>query len=601
MFPQDNVGERLGRYEVVRKLATGGMAEIYLARMRGAAGFEKLCVLKRILPSVAQDERLVSMFLDEARLSATLRHPNIADVFDLGSDRGSYFFAMEFIHGQDARLVRLQAHTVERPIPLDIGIAIVRGVASALAYAHDKVGPDGPLDLVHRDVSPGNVLISYDGAVKLVDFGIARATSRSMETKSGTLKGKIPYMSPEQCQGQRLDRRSDLFSLGIMFYELTVGCRPFRGNSEFAIMERIVNRPPQPPRMVIAGYPSELEAIVLKLLARDRRGRYQTAHEVLADLDAFTEKHRLAVTQLALAKYMRALFPGEVAAWERAAQDGASLAQHLAETAAQPVVRPHLDSPAYGAMVVRLGSEPRSDTQQSIAVTDDDVVQTSDAADPEATVEQRNPLALFEIAAVERKLGIVDDLLSYPKSARIPSRDFTMDDPTHQAKPTDMMILAGLSGDQTSADLVRPFDPIEDYRAEILEQVHGESATGRFEGLIARAWASHEEGEHEKAVVAVELALSEDPDDAVAPEVLERHSAAITAIFESFLGDRTRQPALARQLEDLACLPIRPQAAFLLSRIDGELALDDLLDISGMPRQDACRHLCQLFLLGILQ
>ena len=599
MFPQDSVGERLGRYEVVRKLATGGMAEIYLARMRGAAGFEKLCVLKRILPSVAQDERLVSMFLDEARLSATLRHPNIADVFDLGTERGSYFFAMEFIHGQDARLVRLQAHTVERPIPLEIGIAIVHGVTSALAYAHDKVGPEGPLDLVHRDVSPGNVLISYDGAVKLVDFGIARATSRSTETKSGTLKGKIPYMSPEQCQGQRLDRRSDLFSLGIMFYELTVGCRPFRGNSEFAIMERIVNRPPQPPRMVIAGYPSELELIVLKLLARDRRDRYQTAHEVLTDLDAFTDKHRLAVTQLALAKYMRALFPGEVAAWERAAQDGASLAQHLAETAAQPVVRPHLESPAYGAVVVRLGSEPRarSDSQQPIAVTDEDVVQSSDAADPEATVEQRNPLAHYEQIAVERKLGIVDDMLSYPKVARVPSKDFTMDDPTHQAKPTDMMF----RGDQTSADLVRPFDPIEEYRSEILEQVQGESPTGRFEGLIARAWASHEEGEHEKAVVAVELALSEDPDDAVPHDVLERHDAAITTMFESFLGDRTRQPALARQLEDLACLPIRPQAAFLLSRIDGEISLDDLLDISGMPRQDACRHLCQLFLLGILQ
>jgi len=171
------------------------------------------------------------MFLDEARLSATLRHANIADVFDLGNENGSYFFAMEYIHGQDARQIRLQAHEVGHPIPLEIALAITRGATSALAYAHDKVGPTGPLEIVHRDISPGNILISYDGAVKLVDFGIARATSRSTETNSGTLKGKIPYMSPEQCQGQRLDRRSDLFSLGIVLYELTVGCRPFRGSS----------------------------------------------------------------------------------------------------------------------------------------------------------------------------------------------------------------------------------------------------------------------------------------------------------------------------------------------------------------------------------
>jgi serine/threonine protein kinase len=211
VFPQDDVGDRLGRYEVLRKLATGGMAEIYLGRMRGVAGFEKLCVLKRILPGVAVDQKLVQMFLDEARLSATLRHPNIADVFDLGTENGSYFYAMEFIHGQDARAIRVKSAEVARPVPLDVSLAIVHGVASALEYAHDKTGPDGPLDLVHRDISPGNILISYEGAVKLVDFGIARATTRASDTKTGTLKGKIPYMSPEQLQGQKLDKRSDLF------------------------------------------------------------------------------------------------------------------------------------------------------------------------------------------------------------------------------------------------------------------------------------------------------------------------------------------------------------------------------------------------------
>ncbi len=216
-------GATFGKYEVLRKLAIGGMAEIYLARVRGHAGFEKLVVLKRILPHIAEDPAFVKMFLDEARLAATLQHPNIADVYDVGSEGKFYFFTMEYIHGADARTVRLQAHRKSQPIPLMNALAIVHGTASALAYAHDKRGPDGPLGLVHRDVSSSNILVSFDGAVKLVDFGIARATSRESKTRTGTLKGKIPYMSPEQCQNQPLDRRSDLFSLGVVLYELTVG------------------------------------------------------------------------------------------------------------------------------------------------------------------------------------------------------------------------------------------------------------------------------------------------------------------------------------------------------------------------------------------
>ena len=616
MFPLETVvGTHLGRYEVVRKLATGGMAEIYLARIRGAAGFEKVCVLKRILPSVAQDQRLVAMFFDEARLSATLRHPNIADVFDLGTDRGSYFFAMEFIHGQDARALRLRAHTTKRPIPLEIGHAIVHGVASALAYAHDKIGPEGPLELVHRDISPGNILLSYDGAVKLVDFGIARATSRSTETNSGTLKGKIPYMSPEQCQGQRLDRtQRSVLARDRALRADRRACRPFRGGSEFAIMERIVNRAPRRPSSVVSGYPAELDAIVMKLLSRDRRNRYQSAQELLVDLDAFAAKQRLSMSPLLLAKYLRSMFLGEVVAWERASQHGTSLAQHLADTAAMPVVRPQLDSPAYGVMVVRHGSEPPTASAAPIDITDDDVVHSAEAgaeADAEPTVERRSPLATREeVATVERKLGIVDELLGYPRVARIPSRDFTMDDPTHQARPTHMAIPSGAAGDQTRADLVPPFDEIETYRAEVQDELDADDdlgevgparATRRFEVLLSRALASHRAGDHDKAVVAVELALSTDPDEVATPELVQRHDHTISSIFEAFLAERGRHPALARPLEDLACLPIEPQAAFLLSRIDGLQPLEDLLDVSGMPRQVACRHLCQLFLLGILQ
>ncbi|HTL34117.1 MAG TPA: serine/threonine-protein kinase [Kofleriaceae bacterium] len=327
-------GTMLGKYEILKKLAMGGMAEIYLARVRGTAGFEKLVVIKRILPTVADDPNFVRMFLDEARLAATLHHPNIADVYEVGEHEGAPFFAMEFVHGQDVRSIRQAAKATKERVPLAIALAIVHGAASALDYAHDRNGPDGQsLNLVHRDVSASNVLVSYEGAIKLIDFGIARATSRSHQTQVGTLKGKIPYMSPEQCRGFPLDRRSDLFSLGVVMYELTVGRRPFQGENDFAIMDQIVHQGAPPPSTLITrGYPPELEAIVLKLLARKPEERYQTAEEMLHDLDPFLQQHRLWVSPKPLSRYMRQLFANQVAAWDQALARGASIEDHLTQT-----------------------------------------------------------------------------------------------------------------------------------------------------------------------------------------------------------------------------------------------------------------------------
>jgi len=325
-------GTAIGKYEVLRKLATGGMAEIYLARVRGTAGFEKIVVLKRILPHYAEDPSFVQMFLDEARLAATLQHPNIADVYDVGQMNGSYFFTMEFIHGEDARTVRIAARKRSMPIPRPIALAIVHGTAAALAYAHDKMGPDGPLGLVHRDVSSSNVLISFDGAVKLVDFGIARATTRQHKTQTGTLKGKIPYMSPEQCQNRPLDRRSDIFSLGVVLYELTAGRRPFRGESDFEILDQIINKGAVKPSTFDPDYPPELERIVMKLLERQRDSRYQSCQELVGDLEAFMGSAGAWVSAMTLGKYMRELFSDKVNKWEQALADGSSLGDHVAST-----------------------------------------------------------------------------------------------------------------------------------------------------------------------------------------------------------------------------------------------------------------------------
>ncbi len=339
-------GSVVGKYEIMRRLAVGGMAEIYLARITGAAGFEKLVVLKRILPNVAEDPTFVSMFLDEARLAATLRHSNIADVYDVGEADGTYFFTMEYVHGQDVRVIRHDARKRGERVPLAVALAIVHGAASALDYAHEKRGPDGkPLDLVHRDVSASNIMVSYDGAVKLLDFGIARAASSSHKTQTGTLKGKVPYMSPEQCKGHPLDRRSDLFSLGVVLYELTVGRRPFRGDSDFAIMDQIVYKGAQPPSEAVPGYPPELEAIVMKLLERSPTLRYPSGEDLLHDVDEFVGKHGLWMSPRAIGKYMRTLFAEQIAAWEAAEQQGVPFATHVAHTITSQSQRSELLTP----------------------------------------------------------------------------------------------------------------------------------------------------------------------------------------------------------------------------------------------------------------
>ncbi|MCA9714321.1 MAG: serine/threonine protein kinase, partial [Myxococcales bacterium] len=207
---------RLGKYQLITKLGAGGMAELFLARTEAIHGIEKFVALKRIPAGHARDKEFVRMFLEEARLAATLSHPNIAQVYDVGKEAGTYFFTMEYLQGLDlARLLRGLFKRGEWP-PLQHVLAIIIGTAAGLHYAHRKEGRDGRLlNIVHRDVSPSNIFITYEGGVKLLDFGIAKATTAKTVTETGALKGKIPYMSPEQVRGEKLDQRSDIFSLGI--------------------------------------------------------------------------------------------------------------------------------------------------------------------------------------------------------------------------------------------------------------------------------------------------------------------------------------------------------------------------------------------------
>jgi serine/threonine protein kinase len=325
---------QFGKYQILGSIAKGGMAEIYLARAIGIAGFEKLVVVKRVLPHLTDDPQFVRMFLDEARLAATFQHPNIVQVFDIGRTGDDYFFAMEFLHGQDAGTTLQRLVTRGRQLPIEHAIQIVIGVCGGLHYAHEKRGPDGaPLDIVHRDVSPSNVFVTYDGGVKLVDFGIAKASHKE-QTRYGTLKGKLRYMSPEQACAIPIDRRSDIFSASVLLWELTTWRRLFAGQNDLEVLKAIVEREAPRPSSVVPGYPRELERIVMKGLARDPRERHATAQDMQAELEAFARHERLPVSSIALSRFMRQLFGDKLEAWHTAQLSADALTAHVVATRA---------------------------------------------------------------------------------------------------------------------------------------------------------------------------------------------------------------------------------------------------------------------------
>jgi serine/threonine-protein kinase len=285
------------------------MARIYIARTTGIGAFERHVVLKLITPERANDHTAVQMFLDEARLAASLNHQNVAQVFEVGEDGGIHYLAMEYVHGQDLRALLAKAGSQGSRIPLELALTVVAGAAAGLNHAHERRTPDGtPLGIVHRDVSPSNIMIGYDGAVKLLDFGIAKATSRSVETQSGIIKGKFAYMAPEQCRGREVDRRSDVFSLGIILYEISTQHRCFRADSDFDTMHRIVTGDVVRPTRLVQGYPQALEAIVMKALAVDAAQRYQSAGLLLEAIESFAVSSRMSLSTMGLGRFMRDMF-----------------------------------------------------------------------------------------------------------------------------------------------------------------------------------------------------------------------------------------------------------------------------------------------------
>jgi len=288
---------RFGKYVIERQLAVGGMAEVYLGRQSGPAGFSKPVVIKRILPHLANDDRFIRMFLDEARLAARLHHPNIVHIYELGDVGGAYFIAMEYVPGHSLAKLLARARAGGKTIPWPVAARIVSKVCGGLEYAHAFKDEEGkPLRLVHRDVSPDNVLVTPEGAVKMIDFGVARAASTESGRQQGVIKGKFAYMSPEQVMGKRLDGRSDIFSLGIVLYELTTLQRPFGDADDLNAVEAIVHEPHVSPESLVPGYPPELATIVEKALQKNRTRRYGKARDLERDLERFISERKAYVS-----------------------------------------------------------------------------------------------------------------------------------------------------------------------------------------------------------------------------------------------------------------------------------------------------------------
>jgi serine/threonine-protein kinase len=311
--------EAVGRYRLLNKLANGNMGEVFLAEYGGEAGFRRRVVVKRLFAHLALHPEAVRMFQDEAHVLSALNHPNIPQAVDLGFSEGHWYLVIEHVPGHTlAELCTAGARTGV-PMPLDATVSVIEQLCDALHHAHERCDADGrPLRIIHRDVTPHNLMVTPEGFAKLLDFGVAHLAARE-ESTGGSIKGTLAYMAPEQVRGQRLDKRSDVFSVGVILYELTTGRRLFQG-SEVELMTAIVERDVAPPSAWVPGYPIELERIVMMALSRDRARRWPSTSHLSRALEDYVASLGLVATHQSLGRYYQQAFSLE----ERAARGSGS-------------------------------------------------------------------------------------------------------------------------------------------------------------------------------------------------------------------------------------------------------------------------------------
>jgi len=304
---------QFGPYKLIERISVGGMAEVYKATEHGVEGFERTVAVKRILPHIAEDDEFITMFKDEAKIAGQLNHGNIAQIYNLGQQGDSFYIALEYVAGKDLRNIFTRCQQQGRPMPIAQACFVVMKICEGLDYAHNKRDKHGRhLNIVHRDVSPPNILVSYEGEVKLIDFGVAKAAGRVSRTQAGILKGKFGYMSPEQVRGMPLDRRSDVFSLGVVLYEVLVGNRLFQGDTDFATLEMVRTVDVALPSSKNPEISKDLETIIMKSLSGEPETRFQTAMELHDELQAFMFQHGMFYSRKDLAAWMRKQYAREI-------------------------------------------------------------------------------------------------------------------------------------------------------------------------------------------------------------------------------------------------------------------------------------------------
>ncbi|MCX4245856.1 serine/threonine-protein kinase [Paraliomyxa miuraensis] len=308
-----NLPTQYGPYLLLERVSVGGMAEVYKAKEYGVEGFERTVAVKRILPHVAEDDEFIAMFKDEAKIAVQLNHGNIAQIYNLGNEQDSFYIALEYVAGRDLRAIFQRAQQMGQPMPVAQACYIIMKICEGLDYAHNKKDKyNRPLSIVHRDVSPPNILVSFEGEVKLIDFGVAKAAGRASRTQAGILKGKFGYMSPEQVRGMPLDRRSDVFSVGVVLFEILVGQRLFQAETDFATLEKVRAVDVPRPTQVNPNIPKPLENIIFKALTREPEQRYQSAIELHDELQAFMFAQGLFYSRKDLAAWMRENYHREI-------------------------------------------------------------------------------------------------------------------------------------------------------------------------------------------------------------------------------------------------------------------------------------------------
>ncbi len=362
MAYEEPLPARIDRYEPLKRLAVGGMAELFLAKQSGLEGFEKVVVLKRILPNLAVDEEFTSMFLDEARIAAKLSHPNVVQIYDLGKADSTYYIAMEYVSGRNVQHLINKQQQYGGHLPVEHVCKIIAGVCDGLYYAHARKDYDGkPLNIIHRDISPQNILVSFAGGVKVVDFGIAKASTQLAQTRAGVLKGKYAYMSPEQVRGAKIDHRSDIFALGLVMYEMLTGVRAFERDNSLKTLKAIVQEKPLNPREMNPDIPMDVVKLLSKALEKNPDRRYKTAQEMQLALEDWLESSPKKSNNVRLSRFLYDLFDDELNSAE-GTMVVKGVGQVIIPTSqgkeAVPAIEEEVDSKTLSAALVDSPAEP---------------------------------------------------------------------------------------------------------------------------------------------------------------------------------------------------------------------------------------------------